>query len=676
LDEAEKMTLDFTSMARRLTSVNDVSIGGDTTFDGSILIDGEVPAGLAQLLKEVHKEGVTVMHLAEQQEKQQEQANSNSDAILVHLQRLQEVLTSKDSNETIVGLFKDFEQNINSDRENMLKEIKKFAQKVETTTTVDDSNFEMNNVDEIVNRLENIASKLQNSNSIPGTPRKNNNVQDQFQQVSPNRVVNIEEFNMLQSRFTHLQQRMEAVSLAKPEEQTILESFRQRIVSSLANINILISSPVSQQTLSELDQSRMEINSIFEELQKFNIVNVLNSEDFTNNYLKKCNKELTDRCCLIESKARRISSSVSDLEVSIRNYQKKCAELKNKAKNSTYQANTLYNKLVRSDQYKRALGFQKRYFLMRLESESTKIDLAMQIVNDLINDLPEYMRNKYTNQFSIIKRGLTNGRSPIKNKPILGKYSSRSNLNMTEQAKKKRARRNWRVLIITARATARMKILCRRSIRTKVSADQKFNLSQFEDEDDLIYDFEVNRYEVPMNNVMRSPRVQQLQFQRSNSEHVGVNNNNFIMPTSPVTSFGNQNAFGGSMVVHNSPVNRQLFQSHTGLNNLGNSTATTVTPIRENIDWTRQRGPSAGIVDNAGISHNSTPGRLSTGLTDYQNLTSHHYSNSNLVNHQQNINNQTNNNNSPFTPTSTQSTAYTNLQAANLFPNSYSTQNF
>merc|ERR1719189_701877 len=123
------------------------------------------------------------------------------------------------------------------------------------------------------------------------------------------------------------------------------------------------------------------------------------------------------------------------------------------------------------------------------------------------------------------------------------------------------------------------------------------------------------------------------------------------------------------MVVHNSPVNRQLFQSHTGLNNLGNSTATTVTPIRENIDWARQRGPSAGIVDNGGISHNSTPGRLSTGMTDYQNLTSHHYSNSNLVNHQQNINNQTNNN-SPFTPTSTQSTAYTNLQAANIFPNS------
>merc|ERR1719189_2119168 len=95
------------------------------------------------------------------------------------------------------------------------------------------------------------------------------------------------------------------------------------------------------------------------------------------------------------------------------------------------------------------------------------------------------------------------------------------------------------------------------------------------------------------------------------------------------------------MVVHNSPVNRQLFQSHTGLNNLGNSTATTVTPIRENIDWARQRGPSAGIVDNGGISHNSTPGRLSTGMTDYQNLTSHHYSNSNLVNHQQNINKQT-----------------------------------
>ena len=106
------------------------------------------------------------MHLAEQQEKQQEQVNSNSDAILLHLQRLQEVLTSKDSNETIVGLFKDFEQNINSDRENMLKEIKKFAQKVEHTSTVDDNNFEMNNVGEIVNRLENIASKLQNSNSV------------------------------------------------------------------------------------------------------------------------------------------------------------------------------------------------------------------------------------------------------------------------------------------------------------------------------------------------------------------------------------------------------------------------------------------------------------------------------------------------------------------------------
>ena len=243
---------------------------------------------------------------------------------------------------------------------------------------------------------------------------------------------------------------------------------------------------------------------------------------------------------------------------------------------------------------------------MRLESESTKIDLAMQIVNDLINDLPEYMRNKYTNQFSIIKRGLTNGRSPAKNKPILGKYSSRSNLNLTDQAKKKRARRNWRVLIITARATARMRILCRRSIRTKVSADQKFNLSQFEDEDDLIYDFEVNRYEIPVsNNVMRSPRVQQIQFQRSNSEQVGMNGN-FVVPTSPATSFGNHNAFGGSMVVHNSPVNRQLFQSHTGLNNLGNSTATTVTPIRENVDWTRQRGPSAGVVDNGGISHNST----------------------------------------------------------------------
>ena len=96
------------------------------------LIDGEVPAGLALLLKEVHKEGVTVMHLAEQQEKQQAQAK-DSDAILTHLQRLQEVLTSKDSSETIVGLFKDFEQNITSDREQMLNEIKKFAQKVETT---------------------------------------------------------------------------------------------------------------------------------------------------------------------------------------------------------------------------------------------------------------------------------------------------------------------------------------------------------------------------------------------------------------------------------------------------------------------------------------------------------------------------------------------------------------
>jgi hypothetical protein len=718
-------------MARRLTAHADMTLG-DTTFEGSILIDGEVPAGLAQLLKEVHKEGVTVMHLAEQQEKQQAET-ANSDAILVHLQRLQEVLTSKDSNETIVGLFKDFEQNITSDRENMLKEIKKFALKVENTAA--DSNMfnptlnnvnadpENNNVGEIVNRLENIAMKLQEAdsrNSNPNTPRKGPNVEmiNQFQQVSPNRVVSMEDYNMLQTRFAHLQQRMEAISLAKPDEQTILESFRQRIVSILANINILMTTPVSNTSLTELDQSRMEVNSVFEELQKFNILSLVNSStqgfgdsvlSSSNDYLKKCNKELTDRCCLIENKARRIAGSVSDLENNIRNYQKKCHDLKNKAKNSTFQANTLYNKLVRSDQYKRALGFQKRYFLMRLESESTKIDLAMQIVSDLINDLPDYMRNKYSNQFTIIKRGLSNGRSPGKNssafnKPALSKYSSTRQLNsgLTDQAKKRRARRNWRVLIITARATARMRILCRRSVRTKVCADQKFNLSQFEDEDDLIYDFDLNfdqklnfqhvqMQQSPHSNIsprqhinspmqhqgyqtlqnpLRSP-LQNMRsppnFQRSNSEQVG---NGFAVPVSPATSFGNQNAFGGSMVVHHqSPVNRQLFSSHSALNNMPNtSNATTVTPLRETgglreaviqADWARHRGNSAGLDDGRGlVSQNSTPGRLSTGLADYQNISSHHYSNSNLA--QQ-----------PFTPTT--NATYTNLQN---FPNSYSAQNF
>lgn len=625
------------------------------------------------------------MHLAEQQEKQQAET-ANSDAILVHLQRLQEVLTSKDSNETIVGLFKDFEQNITSDRENMLKEIKKFALKVENTAA--DSNMfnptvnadsENNNVGEIVNRLENIAMKLQDSrNSNQNTPRKGPDVEmiNQFQQVSPNRVVSIEDYNMLQTRFAHLQQRMEAISMAKPDEQTILESFRQRIVSILANINILMTTPVSSTSLTELDQSRMEVNSVFEELQKFNILSLVNSPHATNtngfsdsvlsssnDYLKKCNKELTDRCCIIENKARRIAGSVSDLENSIRSYQKKCHDLKIKAKNSTFQANTLYNKLVRSDQYKRALGFQKRYFLMRLESESNKIDLAMQIVSDLINDLPDYMRNKYSNQFTIIKRGLSNGRSPGKNnsgafnKPALSKYSSTRQLNsgLTDQAKKRRARRNWRVLIITARATARMKILCRRSVRTKVCADQKFNLSQFEDEDDLIYDFDLNfdqklnfqqvqmqqqnispRQHItsPMQhqggyqtlqNPLRSP-LQNMrsppQFQRSNSEQVG--HTGFAVPASPATSFGNQNAFGGSMVVHHqshhqSPVSRQLFSSHSALNNMPNtSNATTVTPIRETghglretviqADWARHRGNSAGLDDGRGglVSQNST----------------------------------------------------------------------
>ena len=216
----------ITNMAKNLT----MELGD---LNGSIIIDGEIPTQLANLLDEVHKEGVQVMKMSDKPKPK----TIDQEAILKQLENLQNVLSTKESSPNMVEIFKEFEGKINSDHDTMITEIKSFVEKV--SEEAEKPEKEMGSV---LQRLENIASNLE----VKRVSTPEHSCREQFVQVTPDKIVLRADHEILKQKLQLVEKRLAALQLAKNDEKIILEAIRQRVLASVSSTSIILTNPIQK----------------------------------------------------------------------------------------------------------------------------------------------------------------------------------------------------------------------------------------------------------------------------------------------------------------------------------------------------------------------------------------------------------------------------------------------